>query len=123
MGSQKRALRASPPGRSGRAPAAAASRESGDVLHASSPLQKATLHEPQRKQRAHHEGSDNDNDRNSQDPSSAVDFSNDSMLIIDEEAGQMEPIDAMLSGWFSMPGAAISPLYSGDQTTEPPEFA
>ncbi|GFG07883.1 uncharacterized MFS-type transporter PB1E7.08c [Aspergillus udagawae] len=116
----------SPPGRSGRAPAA--SRESGvraaRILTPpqSNPSRASSEHNASTTS-ANTRGSDDDNDRNSQVPSSAVDFSNDSMLIIDEEAGQMEPIDAMLSGWFSMPGAAVSPLYSGDQTTELPEFA
>ncbi|GFF67505.1 uncharacterized MFS-type transporter PB1E7.08c [Aspergillus lentulus] len=114
----------SPPGRSGRAPAA--SRESGvraaRILTPPQSNPSRAPSEPNASTTSANTSGSGDDDRHSRVPSSVADFSNDSVLIIDDDARQMEPIDAMLSDWFSMPGATSSPLYSGDQTAALPEF-
>ncbi|EAW14589.1 uncharacterized protein ACLA_076290 [Aspergillus clavatus NRRL 1] len=122
MGSQKRALRASPPGRSGRAPAA--SRDSGSSRVRAARILPPAQSSPSRVSSEHNAFAASSEHQNPQLPSSTADFANGSVLILDDEAGQGEPIDAMLSDWFSMPGAALSPLYSADhQTAALPESA
>ncbi|KIA75886.1 hypothetical protein HK57_00328 [Aspergillus ustus] len=76
----------SPPGRSGRVPAANKDQQQNI---ATPPRSSSSHHHPQ------------------SDRLSTIDFSGDSVM--------MEPVDSMISDWFSMSAAAMSPIYSGTQ--------
>lgn len=112
----------SPPGRSGRAPAASRESSGGhqvhQALHAPTPPQSnppqplrelselSELSDPPNLR-----DSDDDEDTHTHGPHSTVDYFS---TVVDNEARHIEPIDPMLSGWFSMSSSSVSPLHTGD---------
>ncbi|KAJ5896916.1 uncharacterized protein N7473_006315 [Penicillium subrubescens] len=105
----------SPPGRSGRAPAARP-RSSGGHQQARQPLHVPTPPQSNPSQPlsefndlTHLRNSDNDEDIHTQGAHSSVDYFS---TIVENEAHTIEPIDPMLADWFA--SSSVNPLQTGD---------
>jgi hypothetical protein len=67
------------------------------------------------------ESDDDDDHQNPQVSSSTSDFPADSAMAVDPSPDQIEPVDSMLSNWFSLSAPPMSPLYNSYQTSLLPE--